>query len=125
MQASLRQLSCVPGLFEICFPNRFTSHSNAYNSLLKSYSVNSEEGSHRVLIPSDELDTCQVLPYPNGEGYTYNPVVNMRVKTPYDDVVQVFNLDVGGLVDLPNVGRWYHFPLNAVEVGFVELEEGI
>ncbi|HMS49937.1 MAG TPA: hypothetical protein PKA02_00670 [Candidatus Saccharibacteria bacterium] len=110
--------------FRILYPERLVSRTNAYDRLTEHYKVKQQEQgpTRSVVVPTAAINTHKLLRFPGEGDYNYYPVVDMRIQTRTDPVIQIYTLE--GLQDLPGTGLWYRFPLADVEIQPIMLPGG-
>lgn len=110
--------------FRILYPKRLSSHTNAYKRLEGDYGPEQQEQgqTQSVVVPTPVIDRHKLLRFPREGDYNYQPVVDMRIHTRTDPVIQTYSVE--GLQDLPGTGLWYRFPLADVEIHPIMLPGG-
>lgn len=108
------KIKSATSLFRIAFPKQYTLRSEAYNNLLDSYSSGEDGEMHVVEFSGVQLNAVNLVFLGSENESQGQPAIDARITTPYDQPVHTF--DIGGMQELPSLGRWYRFPLQDVRI---------
>lgn len=110
--------------FRILLPKCLVLRTNAYKRLTGHYGPEQQEQgqTQSVVVPTPAINRHKLLRFPEEGDCNYRPVVDMRIHTQTDPIIQVYAVE--GLQDLPGTGLWYRFPLAEVEIHPIMLPGG-